>query len=236
MDTAFEEESRPLHHGHAVSCVDEARLDVLGGRQDKTSPTFKEHIKARFWYAEVYLIWGIWPLLKRSVTWHVCLFPSSSGLGLKKLLLGWFPILSWLPCYSIRENTLRDFLAGLTIGVIQLPLGENAVIQSILLSSILPPGLTRDVEPWSGFLVMRTQPEFRGHWSLLTAGSGTFLNCCILITLLGHTFSPLTICPYIEVFWPPHRSTFPHDSFRSCCCHDAAPRCQGVPNMHEALA
>ncbi|XP_075882275.1 prestin isoform X2 [Nelusetta ayraudi] len=104
MDAAVEEGSRPLHHGHAVSCVDEARLDVLGGRQDKTSPTFKEHIKAR----------------------------CCSGLGLKKLLLGWFPILSWLPCYSIRENTLGDFLAGLTIGVIQLPLGmANAMLVGI---------------------------------------------------------------------------------------------------------
>lgn len=234
MDAAVEEESRPLHHGHAVSCVDEARLDVLGGREDyKTSPTFKENIKARLWYADVYLVWGIWPLLKRTLTWHVCLFPSSSGLGLKKQLLGWFPILSWLPCYSIRENTLGDSLAGLTIGVIQLPLGENAVKQSILLSSILPPVLTRDVEPWSGFLVMRTQPEFRGHWSLLSAE----LLSELLYSLLGHTFSPLTICPYVEVFWPLHCSKFPHDSFSPCCCcHDAAPRCQGVPNMHEALA
>lgn len=57
MDAAVEEESRPLHHGHAVSCVDEARLDVLGGREDnKTSPTFKENIKARLWYADVYFI------------------------------------------------------------------------------------------------------------------------------------------------------------------------------------
>lgn len=56
MDAAVEEGSRLLHHGHAVSCVDEAGLDVLGGREDKTSPTFKENIKARFWYADVYFI------------------------------------------------------------------------------------------------------------------------------------------------------------------------------------
>lgn len=63
MDAAVEEESRPLHH----SCVDEARLDVLGGRQDKTSPTFKEHIKARFWYAEVYFFLEVFGLFWSAV-------------------------------------------------------------------------------------------------------------------------------------------------------------------------
>lgn len=76
MDAAVEEESRPLHHGHAVSRVDEARLDVLGGRVDKKSLTFQENIKARFWYADVYFIRGIWLHLKGSVTRNVCFLPA----------------------------------------------------------------------------------------------------------------------------------------------------------------
>lgn len=137
MDAAVEEENRPLHHGQAVSRVDEARLDVLGGRVDKKCLTFQENIKARLWYADVYFISRYLASFEgQRNSEH--LFPSSSGVGLKTLLLGWFPIVSWLPCYSIRANALGDLLSGLTIGVIQLPLGEDAVQRSSPPSSVPP--------------------------------------------------------------------------------------------------
>lgn len=42
-----EDESLPLHSCH--TCVDEAQLDVLGGRSDTITPSFQEKVKGLFW-------------------------------------------------------------------------------------------------------------------------------------------------------------------------------------------
>ncbi|KAL1021611.1 hypothetical protein UPYG_G00015530 [Umbra pygmaea] len=48
---------------------------------------------------------------------------SGSGSKLKRVVLGFFPILSWLPNYAVKDNALGDFTSGLTVGIMHLPLG-----------------------------------------------------------------------------------------------------------------
>jgi len=63
---------------------------------------------------------------------------------MKLFLLDRIPFFSWLPKYNIKENLLKDVVAGLTIGVIQIPQG-----MAYSLMAGLPPIVGLYVSLWS---------------------------------------------------------------------------------------
>jgi hypothetical protein len=63
---------------------------------------------------------------------------------MKLFLLDRIPFLSWFPNYKIRENLFTDVVAGLTIGVVQIPQG-----MAYSLMAGLPPIVGLYVSLWS---------------------------------------------------------------------------------------
>jgi hypothetical protein len=54
---------------------------------------------------------------------HVRKYYKPSGKCLLHFVLDRFPIVHCIKNYNVKENLLRDFSAGITIGIIQIPQG-----------------------------------------------------------------------------------------------------------------
>uniref|UniRef100_A0A7E4VES3 STAS domain-containing protein n=1 Tax=Panagrellus redivivus TaxID=6233 RepID=A0A7E4VES3_PANRE len=71
--------------------------------------------------------------------------PCRSPRALWQTIMGFVPILQWLPAYQFKENLLHDCLGGLTVGVMHVPQGiAYAVLAKVapvvgLYTSFFPP-------------------------------------------------------------------------------------------------
>ena len=57
---------------------------------------------------------------------------KKQGIFRKKTLFMRFPILQWLPKYSIRKDLVADLIAGITIAIMVIPQGlANAIVAGL---------------------------------------------------------------------------------------------------------
>ncbi|KAH0616480.1 hypothetical protein JD844_027605 [Phrynosoma platyrhinos] len=107
---------------------------------------------------------------------HACRCSSKKA---KSVLCSFFPILTWLPRYPVREYLLGDIISGISTGVMQLPQGTFAVI------SLMIGGVAVREAPDEMFDIINTNSTNSSDLDNVKARDDMRVKVAVAVTLLS---------------------------------------------------